>query len=149
MSADVGGDIVKLVLDTNVVIAGLLWNGKPRQMLDFIIVNEHISIFSSPALLQELARTLAYPKFANRIENAGASIEDLLRSYMTLISIVTPTPIRRVVPADADDDHVIAAAVAAEASMIVTGDSDLLNLGSYEGIEIITVAQTGARLKLA
>ena len=53
---------------------------------------------------------------------------------------------------DPDDDSVIAAAVAAQAAWIVTGDQDLLVLGSYEGIAIITPAQAlqalGAALAL-
>jgi uncharacterized protein len=45
-----------------------------------------------------------------------------------------------VVLTDADDDHVIAAAVAARATLIVSGDSDLRDLRQYRGIDILSAA---------
>jgi uncharacterized protein len=44
------------------------------------------------------------------------------------------------VPDDADDDHVITAAVVGGAELIVSGDSDLLGIGSHLGIEIVSAA---------
>ena len=58
------------------------------------------------------------------------------------MSLVTPVNVPRVVANDADDDHVIAAAVAAGASLIVTGDrKHLLPLGSHAGIAIVTARE--------
>jgi putative PIN family toxin of toxin-antitoxin system len=57
---------MRLVLDTNVVVAGLLWNGHPRRLLD-LAINGDVTLFSSPALIDELAHTLNYPKFSQRI----------------------------------------------------------------------------------
>jgi predicted nucleic acid-binding protein len=39
---------------------------------------------------------------------------------------------------DADDDRVLATAVAAGAAVIVTGDQDLLVIGRYDGIDIVS-----------
>ena len=39
---------------------------------------------------------------------------------------------------DPDDDHVIAAALAAKAAGIVTGDKDFLSLGEHQGVKIVT-----------
>jgi predicted nucleic acid-binding protein len=53
------------------------------------------------------------------------------------------------VPGDADDDHVIAAAVAARAALIVSGDRHLLSLGSHQGIAIVTASQALERIARA
>jgi putative PIN family toxin of toxin-antitoxin system len=41
---------------------------------------------------------------------------------------------------DPDDDKVLAAAVAARADWVVSGDLDLLSLGAFQGIRILTPA---------
>lgn len=45
---------LRLVLDTNIVIAGLLWSGPPRHLLD-LAIDEAVTLYSSPVLLDELA----------------------------------------------------------------------------------------------
>lgn len=52
---------LRLVLDTNVVVAGLLWSGPPRRLLEAAVRGE-VELFGSAGLLDELARTLGYPK---------------------------------------------------------------------------------------
>ena len=61
--------------------------------------------------------------------------------------MVAPTEVPRVVPGDADDDHVIAAAVAGSADLIVSGDSDLLGIGSHQGIAIVSAAEAIGRIE--
>ena len=133
---------VRLVLDTNVVVTGLLWTGPPRRLVEMDIGGLVFSPYSSPVLIDELARTLAYPKFASRIVSFGTSIDGLVAQYAALVSLVSPSATPRIVFADADDDHVIAAAVAAQAQLIVTGDrKHLLPIGSHQGIAIIAVRE--------
>jgi predicted nucleic acid-binding protein len=52
-----------------------------------------------------------------------------------------PTPLSSPVCRDADDDMVLATAVAGQAEVIVSGDADLLTLGAYEGIRILSPRQ--------
>ena len=54
--------------------------------------------------------------------------------------VVTPARVPRVVR-DPDDDQVLAAAVEGRAEAIVTGDRDLLDLGSHAGIQILAPAR--------
>lgn len=141
-----GSQPLRLSLDTNIVVAGFLWSGPPRRLLEAAIAEE-VQLFSSAVLLDELAHTLAYSKFDKRIESFGTSIAALVAQYTALVSLVAPASVPRVVANDADDDHVIAAAVAARAELIVTGDSrHLLPIGSHQGIAIVTAREVVERL---
>jgi uncharacterized protein len=56
--------------------------------------------------------------------------------------MATPNDVPRIVADDADDDHVLACALTAQADLIVSGDKHLLKLGGqYQGIAIVTPAQ--------
>ena len=137
---------LRLVLDTNIVVAGLLWNGPPRRLIEWAIEGEAIELFSSPVLLDELAHTLGYSKFTRRIESFSTSIAALVAQYTALVSLVMSASVPRVVTNDADDDHVIAAAVAARAELIVTGDrKHLLPIGTHQGIAIVTAREVADR----
>jgi putative PIN family toxin of toxin-antitoxin system len=139
---------LRLVLDTNVVVAGLLWNGPPRRLIEWAIEGEKLELFSSPVLLDELAHTLGYAKFSTRIAGFGTSVGALVAQYAALVSLVVPASVPRVVAGDADDDHVIAAAVAARAELIVTGDrKHLLPIGSHQGIAIVTAREVVDRIE--
>lgn len=77
---------------------------------------------------------------------AGTSVPELVLGYVTLATIVTPAEIDPAILRDPDDDAVLACAVAAGADMIVSGDLDLRDLGSYQGIEIVAPATLLERL---
>ena len=136
------------MLDTNTVVAGLLWNGPPRRLIEWAIEGAAVELFSSPVLLDEWAHTLGYSKFAGRIASFSTSIAALMAQYTALVSLVMPASVPRVVANDADDDHVIAAAVAARAELIVTGDrKHLLPIGSHQGIAIVTARNVVDRIE--
>ena len=101
-------------------------------MLDAALAG-HFEIVTSPALLDELRRVLAYPKLQAVIGDADELIELLA---LTAI-VVTPTQ-TVTISRDPDDDRLIEAAQTAHADVIVTGDQDLLTLGHLDQIEILT-----------
>lgn len=138
---------MRLVLDTNIVVAALLWAGRPRQLLDRAIDDDSLELYSTPVLLDELIHTLQYPKFAQRIGRYATTPAALTAQYAALVTLVSPTQVPRVIEQDADDDHVIAAAVAARAELIVTGDRrHLLPIGTHQGIAIVTADSVLAML---
>jgi putative PIN family toxin of toxin-antitoxin system len=137
---------VRLVLDTNTVISGLLWKGPPHTLLTAAREDPNILLHSSPRLLAELADVLGRRKFGAAVSAGRVSPDALLQRYLSVVNTVVPAPIAPVVIADPDDDHVLACAVAAAADLIVSGDSDLLGLKAYQGIPIVTAAEALTRL---
>lgn len=131
---------MRLVLDTNVVVAGLLWHGAPRRLIDLAIDDETIRLYSSPVLIAELANTLGYQRFVKRIALFDTSIAALVAQYEAMVTLVSPTHTPRVVTHDPDDDHVIACAVAANAKLIISGDKHLLTIKSHQNILILAPA---------
>ena len=132
---------VRIVLDTNVAVSALLFGGVPQQLLEHARAGD-VTLCTSDLLLDELADVLSRAKFTRRFDrNRPITPAFLLRRYRLLSTCFVPAPIERVVPSDADDDVVIATAVAAGAELIVSGDSDLLEIHPFEGISIIVPAE--------
>jgi putative PIN family toxin of toxin-antitoxin system len=121
-------------------MSALLWRGKPYLLLQAIRLRSDLQLVSSTVLLEELADVLTRPSATKRLALIGKTVHEVLADYVEAIELVEPAEVPRVVPSDADDDHVIAAAVAAGATLIVSGDSDLLSMGNHQGIEIISAA---------
>lgn len=136
---------MRIVLDTNVVIAGMLWQGPPRHLLEAAIEGT-IRLATSAALIEELARTLKYPKLAGRLASQGLSPGAIVARYALISDAVTPASITGTVAADPDDDEVLACALAAQADLIVSGDAHLLDLKTYQGIPIVAAAEALRRL---
>lgn len=140
---------MKLVLDTNNLISGSLWEGPSARILD-AAARGQVEIVSTPELLAEFVEVLSRPKFAARIAAKGATSDHLARKFAEEANIVSPAALS-VPPGlrDPKDLPVLACAVAAHADAIVSGDQDLLSLGSFEGIPIINAAEVMRRLDLA
>jgi len=94
---------VLAVLDTNVVISGLLWEGTPRDLLARAIHGQGLLLAASAVLVQELAATLSLPRFALKIQASGKSIEELVLAYSDAVTLVSPRDVPRVVVEDIDD----------------------------------------------
>lgn len=131
---------MRAVIDTNVVISGLLWHGAPHTLIEHA-ERGILTVVSSPALLAELERVLGRRKFRTALARGRATPQRLRRSFARMTEIVDPAKLPAPASRDPDDDRVLAAAVAARADLIVSGDRDLLSLGSYNGIRIVGPAE--------
>ena len=137
---------MRIVADTNTVLSGLLWAGLPRRLLD-LARNRTITLYTSPILLAELAEVIARDKFARQVVASGLTAIELVRDYERLADIVDSQPLLEPACRDPDDDHVLACALAAQASLIVSRDKDLLALHPYHGIPIVLAADALQRLE--
>lgn len=128
---------MRLVLDTNVVASAMLWGGNPYRLL-VAGRDRQIELFTSLPLLAELTDILNRWKFEKKIAASRLAVDQLVDRYTDLAAVVRPMPVPRVAP-DQDDDVLIATALAARATLIVTGDRALLSVIAYEGVRIVTV----------
>jgi putative PIN family toxin of toxin-antitoxin system len=131
-----------ILVDTNVLISALVFGGKPRQVLQLadvlgipLVISEHLE--------SELSVTLR-KKFGWGERRIAEARTRLFRDAR----LVDFQPIEGIVR-DRDDHHVLAAAVAGGAQVIVTGDRDLLCLAAFRGIPIVTPAEFLRRLGMA
>ena len=129
----------RLVLDTNVLVSAFLWRGTPGRLIE-LAGDQTIQPVTSAALLDELAATLAKRKLAKHVTATGLTVSQLVAGFKRLAMTVSARQLDERVSRDIDDDAVLACALAARAQFIVSGDEDLLVLGAFKGIPIITVA---------
>ena len=132
---------IKAVIDTNVLVSGLLSKqGPPRRVLDAWL-ESHYTLVTSLYLVDELIHVLSYPRIADRFRLAEQEITDILAALLSQAE-VTPGQLHLPgVTRDPKDDAVVACAVEGEADYIVSGDQDLLVLGDYQGCQVVTPRQ--------
>ena len=127
---------MRLLLDTNTAVSGLIWQGVPGQLIDEAALGR-IQLISTEALLDELREVLQRPKFKNKMIEIFLTDEELFEGYADLVELVKPVALTNSVSRDPDDDQVLAAAIGGQVDLIISGDRDLLVLGNYQGIRII------------
>lgn len=137
---------MRLVLDTNLVVSGFLWQGTPRQLLDLAIAGE-IELFTSPPLLQELQGVLERKKSSGQLTKQALTSEALVLRYAAVAQLITPVAIDSSALRDPDDEQVLACALAARVDLIASGDQDLLAIESFRGIPILPATEAVARVE--
>ena len=127
-------------------MSALLWRGKPYQLLAAIREHSNLQLYSSGALLEELADVLTRPSPKKRLALIDKHVREVLLDYVAAVQIIDVAPLPEPVCRDSDDDVVLALALAASADLIVSGDNDLLVLEQFEGVPIVNAAQALLRL---
>ena len=138
---------MRLVVDTNVLVSAFLWQGTPGRLIG-LAAGTQIELFTSRALIDELSEVLHRKKLARQVDATGLTAAQMVSHYSgRLAQIVTARKLVSPASRDADDDAVLADALAARAKMIVSGNDDLLALKHYQGIPIVTPAQAIQRIE--
>lgn len=135
---------MRLVVDTNVVVSGLLWSGTRARLLRAAFDGQ-AKLVTGRAALAELDGTMFRPKLVKRLDKLKLTGDEALDRYRMSVAIIPIGEIRAICR-DPDDDLILATALAAKADLLVSGDDDLLTLESYEGIEIVTPAEALRRI---
>jgi putative PIN family toxin of toxin-antitoxin system len=131
---------LRVVLDVNVCISGLLWTGVPNRLIRAAESGD-ITPVTTPAIMEEVRAALARPRFAARIKALNTSVGELMESLLSVVEVIQKPRIEAVIPQDPDDDKILACAVASRARWIVSGDAHLLAVKRYRGIAILTPKQ--------
>jgi putative PIN family toxin of toxin-antitoxin system len=121
---------VKLLLDTNVLVAALVARGACADLLEHC-VREHVVVTAQP-LLDELHDVLTR-KFKQRESDARSAV----RLFRETFTLVVPEPLEPPVCRDRDDDVVLGTALAAACEAVITGDRDLLVLDPFRDIRVL------------
>jgi hypothetical protein len=128
---------MRVVVDVNIWISALLWGGVPDKVV-ILAQEQTITIFASDALFLELETTLRRPKFQSKIQSLNLNLEDVIDATKDVLEFCPTISVDVPQLRDPKDTVVLAAAVAASAEAIVTGDLDLLVLIEFNGIPILT-----------
>ena len=134
--------MLRVVLDTNVLVSAIISDGKPRELLKRGI-SKQFCIVASDLILKELEIVLRRPKF----KTSEDEVHRIILALMQTAEVINVISKLRVVKKDHKDDMIIATAYNGKADMIVSGDSHLLTLEEFRGIKIITVEQMLSCLK--
>jgi len=125
--------VIKIVLDTNVIISGLGWKGKPREIIK-LWEKAKITFYISAEILNEYIEVLE----RNIIPANDYKWFVRLLEEKKNIEIVKPKEHFDIVKEDPDDNIFLDCAIESNVKYIITGNDHLLNLKEFKGIKIIT-----------
>ena len=127
---------MRILLDTNIVVAGFLSPKGPPGRLIRAWLRGRFDLVTSQEQLDELARVLGYKHLKSRIDPVQA--QEFLENVDVLAVMATNLPTIALSP-DPADNVILATAVAGEAEAVVSGDKvGVLDLREVEGIRIMT-----------
>lgn len=119
---------MKVVLDTNVLLSGLMLPDSIPGRIVRAWRKTRFDLVSSKEQLAEIARVLTYPKIRKRLHWRRETVERFLRQLYLRSELVEVSDVSQSVPSDPKDQPILASLIASNAEYLVTGDSDLLTL---------------------
>lgn len=120
----------RVVIDTNILISAIGWNGKPEECLK-LILEDKIEAFATQEMLDEVSEVLKYDKFNFSEQEQQKLLEILVSEFQFVNPEISINQSE-----DLDDNKFLECAVSTDADYIISGDSDLLELKEYENITI-------------
>ena len=134
---------MRIVIDTNVMASAVFFGGQPYRLLHYILEGQ-VDVVASEEIVDEYEEIFLrlkhkYPSIRTRIP-----LNDILARF-EIIRVTSDIHVSR----DPDDDKFISCAVDGKCLYIVSGDSDLLSIGNYGNVEILTVVDFLNRIEKA
>ena len=123
----------KVVLDTNILISAIGWEGNERNIFNKVIERK-IELILSFKQLAELLRVMEYPKFKFN----GEQKDRFLSILLEVATLVTITSTVDIVKEDPDDNLILEPVNEIKIDYIISGNEHLLKLREFKGAKIIT-----------
>lgn len=131
---------MKIVLDTNVIVAAFAARGLCADVFEVCIENHTIII--SEFILSEVEKTLS-----RKIGLPKTTATTIIKYLREVSEYVTPEKIDTSACRDKDDVKIIGTALKGKAKIIITGDEDLLILKKFKNTVIVTPREFWSLLK--
>jgi len=122
---------VRIVLDTNVLLAAFIARGVCHQLLEHCI--RYHDLVTSEFILNEVRE-----KLVDKFKYTSETADEVIMLLRLRLEVVTPAGLAAPVCRDADDDNILAAAITGNCECIITGDKDLLVLKQFQEIDIVS-----------
>lgn len=137
---------MRLILDTNVLVAALMVSDGPPHQLFEAFLNDRFTLITSDTQIEEFSRVSRYPAIRTRIHPAQAGrLLNAIRSLSVLLEKLPPANVSR----DPHDDYLFAMAEAGDADYLVTGDrAGVLSIRRHGKTQVVTVRKMVTILKL-
>ena len=128
---------MKIVVDANIFASGLIKpKSNPGKILNLIKQNQ-VELVLSPGIIKEIKRILLYPKIQRYHRRTPQEIDAYFEDILIFAWVVEGKEPIDIIKDDPTDNKYLACAHEGEADYIVSGDHHLLDLGTYQEIEII------------
>jgi len=134
--------MLRTVIDTNVIVSGVISKkGPPAQLLD--AWSDHVfDLVISAAIISEIQRVLSEPRLKHAFNVTDERIARLIEAlHKDSILVPGTAHVHGAVATDPSDEKFLAAGLDGNADMVVSGDRDLLEIESFQGIVILTPRQ--------
>ena len=125
---------MRLVLDTNVLIAAFVADGLCKELLEHCY-RRH-SVVLSDFIIAELRE-----KLANKFGYSDLSVAAIIEFVSLRSQFIEPQRLTAAVARDPDDDNILATAMTGRCECVITGDKDLLELVEFEGARLMSPRQ--------
>ncbi len=128
--------VIRAVLDTNVVVSALLFEGQASRLVPFWQQRRFLPIISKP-ILQEYLRVFAYPKF----HLTAIEVRLVLEEILPFVEVATPRKKVQATLRDPTDQPFLECAISGKARYLVSGDDDLLSVKLFQNVRLVSVAE--------
>ena len=118
----------------------MIWGGSPTSIINAAEDNR-IDIMVSEEIIQEISRTLAYPRLREVYECLNIKREELIEAILRIVTIVEVKTKVNLIHEDSTDNKFLECALDGDADYVVSGDEHLLKIEHYRRIQVISVKQ--------